>query len=202
MGLKTFVKISNVSNLSDARYCAGMGVDVIGFNLSPNSENRISEEDYKEITDWISGVEYVAEVHESDLSQISEVVKKYPINQIEISDLKLVEKVFSFNKPIIFKAIITNEADISNLKSQLGYLDELVKYLIIKCENPSCYQDLDQLIGFYNGNIQLLKGYNIVAEDTDLVKFPGIEMEATKEERPGFKDYGEIMDVLEAIEEY
>lgn len=202
MGLKTFVKISNVSNLSDARYCAGMGVDVIGFNLSPNSENRISEEDYKEITDWISGVEYVAEVHEADLSQISEVVKKYPINQIEISDLKLVEKVFSFNKPIIFKAIITNEADISNLKSQLGYLDELVKYLIIKCENPSFYQDLDQLIGFYNGNIQLLKGYNIVAEDTNLVKFPGIEMEATKEERPGFKDYGEIMDVLEAIEEY
>jgi hypothetical protein len=28
-----------------------------------------------------------------------------------------------------------------------------------------------------------------------------LELEATKEEKPGFKDYGEIMDVLESIEE-
>lgn len=33
MALKTFVKISGVNNLSDARYCAGMGVNQLGFNI-------------------------------------------------------------------------------------------------------------------------------------------------------------------------
>ena len=29
----------------------------------------------------------------------------------------------------------------------------------------------------------------------------GLELEATREEKPGLKDYGEIMDVLELLEE-
>ena len=29
MPLKTFVKVGNITNLSDARYCAGMGVDML-----------------------------------------------------------------------------------------------------------------------------------------------------------------------------
>ncbi len=33
MSLNTFVYIRDVDNLSDARYCAGMGVDMIGFRL-------------------------------------------------------------------------------------------------------------------------------------------------------------------------
>ena len=36
MGLKTLVKVSEVNNLSDARYCAGMGVEMIGFSLDEN----------------------------------------------------------------------------------------------------------------------------------------------------------------------
>jgi phosphoribosylanthranilate isomerase len=31
MPLKTFVKVGCITNLSDARYCAGMGVDMLGF---------------------------------------------------------------------------------------------------------------------------------------------------------------------------
>ena len=36
MKSKKFVKIRGVNNLSDARYCSGMMVDVIGFNLNSN----------------------------------------------------------------------------------------------------------------------------------------------------------------------
>ena len=42
--LKTIVKVSEVNNLSDARYCAGMGVEYIGFSM-----DNVPFEKYKEM---------------------------------------------------------------------------------------------------------------------------------------------------------
>ena len=200
MSLNTFVKVANVSNLSDARYCAGMGVDVIGFNVDPTSDEQVSSEDFKEITEWIAGVQYAGEFSNADLEQIKEVLKNYPLDYIEISSIKLVEKVQLLGKPIIVKLTIDTQEQLDELKGHLSYLDELAKLVVVKSYNPAHFDQLDEKIAFYNGNLRLLKGYGIDANE-QLQKFPGVELEATKEEKPGFKDYGEVMDVLEALEE-
>ncbi|MFM1835376.1 MAG: hypothetical protein RJA04_63, partial [Bacteroidota bacterium] len=48
--LKTLVKVSAITNLSDARYCAGMGVDLLGFPLG-----KISIDQFTEIRNWLAG---------------------------------------------------------------------------------------------------------------------------------------------------
>ncbi|WP_462249747.1 beta/alpha barrel domain-containing protein [Ekhidna sp.] len=200
MGLKTFVKISNISNLSDARYCAGMMVDVMGFNIDPTSDSFISESDFSEITEWVAGVSFAGEFHNADVDQIRDIIKNYRVDYIEISNLDIVEKIGLLNKPLIVRLTIDSEAKLNELKSTLSYLDELAKMVIIKSDNPEIYNQLDAQIGYYNGNLKLLKGYSVLTNE-NLGKFPGIELEATEEERPGFKDYGQIMDVLESLEE-
>ncbi|MEQ9467992.1 MAG: hypothetical protein RLN88_11310 [Ekhidna sp.] len=200
MGLKTFVKISNINNLSDARYCAGMMVDVLGFNIDPSSQARVSESDFAEITEWVAGVGFAGEFQRASLEQIKTAIKNYPVDYIQIADLDLVEGVNLLGKPIIFQLSIHSGEDLDTLKSNLSYLDELVKMVCIKSGNPELFDELDAQIGYYNGNLKLLKGYGI-STDPALAKFPGLELEATEEERPGFKDYGQIMDVLEVIEE-
>jgi len=72
--------------------------------------------------------------------------------------------------------------------------------VILTSGNSSLFDAIDAQIGYYNGNLKLLKGYGI-SESQSLAKFPGLALEATEEERPGYKDYGQIMDVLELIEE-
>ncbi len=200
MGLKTFVKISNVSNLSDARYCAGMMVDVIGFNIDPTSDSFVSESDFGEITDWVAGVEFAGEFHNATEDQIRETVKKYPIDYIEINNLDMVEQIGLLGKPLIVRLSINSREKLDNLKSTLSYLDELAKIVILKSDNSAIFEEIDTLIGFYNGNLKILKGYDIDTTN-NLAKFPGLALEASEEERPGFKDYGQIMDVLELIEE-
>ena len=199
MSLQTFVKISNVSSLSDARYCAGMMVDVLGFNIDPSSDDQVKSEDFKEITEWVAGVQFAGEFHDATIDQIKEVIKAYPVDYIEIEKVDLVEKVQLLGKPIILRLNIS-ASNVGKLKSTLSYADELVAMVILKCDDASLFDDLDAQVGFYNGNLKLLKGYGIEMND-HLHKYPGLELEATKEERPGFKDYGQIMDVLEAIEE-
>lgn len=200
MGLKTFVKISNISNLSDARYCAGMMVDVLGFNIDPTTENHVNEQEFAEITEWVAGVSFAGEFHNATEDEIKEAIKKYRIDYVEIDNVDLVEKVGLLGKPLILRLSINTEAELDKLSSTLSYLDELTKIVLLKSDNTSLFEELDAQIGYYNGNIRLLKGYGIHA-DQSVGKFPGLELEASEEERPGFKDYGEIMDVLELIEE-
>jgi len=128
MSLKTFVKISNISNLSDARYCAGMMVDVLGFNIDPKSESQVSAEDFTEIAEWVAGVQFAGEFSEASIDEIKETIKSYPIDYNEINNLDLVEQVFLLGKPIIFRLSIDSEEILAKLKSKLSYLDELLKW--------------------------------------------------------------------------
>jgi phosphoribosylanthranilate isomerase len=52
MALKTLVKASEVNNLSDARYCAGMGVEMLGFCLDENHPKFIELARLREISVW------------------------------------------------------------------------------------------------------------------------------------------------------
>lgn len=200
MALKTFVKISNINNLSDARYCAGMMVDVLGFNIDSTSDAFVNDSDFAEITDWVAGVKFAGEFHGAGLEIIKDTIKRYQVDYIEIDDLTIVEQVGLLGKPLILRLSVDSEMELSKLKSNLSYLDELAQLVIIKSTNESLFDKIDSQIGYYNGNLQLLKGYGIT-EDATLGNYPGIELEATEEDRPGFKDYGQIMDILELIEE-
>lgn len=200
MSLKTFVKISNISSLSDARYCAGMGVDILGFNIDPTSSARIDVNDYKEITDWLAGVEFAGEFDLATADEIKSAIKDYPIHYIQVTNLDMVEAVGLLGIPIIFKAQIDSDEDLAKLGTTLSYLDELASIVLLKNKDDSLEDKIDATISFYNGNVKLVKGYQVKPTDS-IHKFPGIEMEATKEEKPGFKDYGEIMDVLESLDD-
>lgn len=200
MALKTFVKISNINNLSDARYCAGMMVDILGFNIDPNSPSNVAEGDFAEITEWVAGVKFAGEFHDASISQIKNTIKNYAVDYIEISNLDIVEKVGLLGKPIIFRLSVNSEEDLSKMKSTLSYLDELAKLVMVQSNDQNLFDQIDAQIGYYNGNLKLMKGYGII-ENESLGNFPGLALEATEEDRPGFKDYGQIMDVLELIEE-
>ncbi len=65
--LITKVKVGQVTNLSEARYCAGMGVDFLSFPIS-----SIDPKMYQEITGWVAGPKFGVEVDNGSLSTINE----------------------------------------------------------------------------------------------------------------------------------
>jgi phosphoribosylanthranilate isomerase len=72
--LKTKVKISKVNNLTDARYFAAMGVDYLGFCCNTGTEMYCAPSRIKEITEWVSGPQFVLEFdgwqQESDIADL------------------------------------------------------------------------------------------------------------------------------------
>ena len=77
--LKTLVKVSSISNLSDARYCAGMGVDLLGFPIQD-----ITLEKFTEIRNWLAGVQIVGEFSTHLADEIRHKVAEYLPDVVEI----------------------------------------------------------------------------------------------------------------------
>ncbi len=201
MALKTFVKISTVSNLSDARYCAGMGVDQLGFNLNPDDADAITPEKCLEISNWVAGVQRVGEFGAMAVADIALIQQQLPLDLMEISVIDHVEKVHAFGKPVSVRIAISHPAELTQLKGHLSYLDELVEQVVITTHQPDLYAPIAETVAYYHGSIRLIRGFDNSAENSSqLGNFSGIELRGSQEEKPGFKEYGEVMDLLEALE--
>src|SRR5882762_4050125 len=74
--LITKVKVGQVTNLSEARYCAGMGVDFLSFPIS-----SVDPKTYQEITGWVAGPKFGVEADSKTISTIYE----YKADFIEIN---------------------------------------------------------------------------------------------------------------------
>lgn len=196
--MKLLTKVSQITNLSDARYCAGMGVDFLGFCIEPDSGNYVDPKTYQEITSWISGPEYVLEAND-----INNLVYKEKYTQhayIEISAQKDWGEISKGSK-VIINIHIQEVSDMITLKEILS--NPLPKYFLIECHNEELYDPLDRALGNYLDKI--IRAYNVHPYTLDSIikqKFAGIALKGSKEIKPGYKDFDQLADILEKLDEY
>ena len=188
MALKTFVKINSVTNLSDARYCAGMGVDQLGFNIDPNNTHYITEETLSEITGWVAGIEVVAEVGTGDNSA-------YDI--VEFNAFKA-NSISNVNRAIIQLTIKDAELAMNDLKSMNN-----LEYVLLQEEGELDISKKERINNLAS-HLPIVLGFGIDKDNInallDELNIKGIALSGSDEIRPGFKDYDMLADILEEIE--
>lgn len=198
MKSKKFVKIRGVNNLSDARYCSGMMVDVIGFSLNSNHKNSVSIEALKAITQWIQGPQIAGEFEDMELELIQTYLPLVDLEIIETSNPDLLVPLSKTGKKIYLKI---NLDTIENEQTLLNKIKEgQMAHKIVVCRSQKGKnKTLIKPLLHYTQSEQIINGFNLDLNQID--SWPAIEIMATGEEKPGFKDYGEIMDILEYIED-
>ena len=199
MSLKYFVHVSSISNLSDARYCSGMMVDSLGYNLDENSNNILSIDSVKEISQWVNGVKFIAEFYNSSEEHINKILENEIFDAIQLNIENKIKNINFNNSKVLIRISNPNEINentnkfldenfpktetliIDNLSSEsinnLGYLDK--KYMLII--NP--YEDISSLIS-------KLEHKNF-----------GLLLKGSNEIRPGLKDYDSLSEFLESIDD-
>ena len=68
------ILVKNITSLSEARYCSGMLVDYISFDLNPESADYIELKEFEEIKNWLSGVKILGSYHTEDIFKIIEAL--------------------------------------------------------------------------------------------------------------------------------
>ena len=199
MSLKYFVKVGNVNNLSDARYCSAMGVNQLGFKLNDFDNNSSIIDNIKEIIGWINGVDTVAEFDNNDVEFINSIVKMELFDFIQLNHKIHINDINIDPKKII---ISINHIDEFNE----FFIDDFIKkfseisYLII--ENVELFTS-NQLYKFSNNfKILINPTLNFIKNEDLINKYSliGFNLFGSEEVKVGFKDYNSISDTLDLIQ--
>lgn len=204
--LSTFVKISNVTNLSDARYCAGMGVDMLGFSVDENSDYYITPKKYAEIRAWIAGVKLVAESAETDPTKLLTTLTDYEFDALQVEDPDLLLYLKSeLEKPLLLRVDVDHYAA-DELDALMGrYAAEVEFFLLESEQNASLNEEWRNHLHSLSGEYPILLGFGlenevVVTESIAATKVSGIALRGSEEIRPGYKDFGSLMDILESLD--
>ena len=190
MPLKTIVKVSHISNLSDARYCAGMGVEILGFQVIPGLDNYIAPEVYQDIRGWISGPRISAELYGmSDPAQLKGVIETYAPDYFELT-----WKEFVAFRDFLSLPCIVYYPQGSGKPTLMD--DEKIRYWLTD-EKSSC-ADIEQTTAPVLKRISSLGSLHQALSDGC---FEGIALEAPAALRPGVTNYEQLGTILEALED-
>ena len=108
MALQTLVSVSNISSLSEARYCAGMGVDLLGFCLDPHHPAYVAPARFQEIRGWLAGVSIVGETNSTDPAQIQALLETYRPDRLQVDGLAVLPFLRTLAVPLIVRIDLTN----------------------------------------------------------------------------------------------
>jgi phosphoribosylanthranilate isomerase len=193
--LKTQVKVSSIANLSDARYCAGMGVDWLGFPLQEISLDRFTE-----IRNWLAGVQIVGEFTKASANQIKEMVATYQPDVIEIDSSVSLVAIQEIDVPKILRVNI----DSDNLPAIFAASAPYVTHFLLVGDSPDSLTGMEASVEIWAAQYSIILGLEI--PDADLEEWvaqssiQGIGLVAGQEDRPGFRDFTDLMTILEKLE--
>lgn len=202
MALKTKVKINRITNLTDARYCSGMYVDILGFSLEEGSPHYVSPTQFQEITGWISGIDYAAEFSDLDAYSIERLLADYPsITWIESEDLDTLVQLASMKKKMIYRVQLE---DLDTLLPKIDLLRDHEITLHVTSNNKSLAIDAESSINHFLNQLKVFLGAGISpANAGSLCELPGLygfALDSGDEIKPGLRDFDQLAAILESLE--
>ena len=121
------LKISGISDLQDARYCAAVGIDLIAFTIEQGNPDAVTTAFVKEVSGWLEGPETVGEFGESDsVDYILECREKLHLQWISLP----------WEKYCAPGALDALKGKIILRKSSEAMVSDLAAFAVLIAENP------------------------------------------------------------------
>lgn len=189
MPLSKFVKVGNISNLSDARFCAGMGVDMLGFRVVEGQEHYIAPQAFQEIRGWISGPGIVAEIYGlRDAAALDAILENYRPDYLELGWHELPYAAHT-SLPLILSVQADEAGQIAG-----HALHTRIAHVVVRDFSGQ---------GAVDTTLPVLAEITSTDVRTVLEAFPsyGIALNGSPEIRPGLKSFDHLAEVLELLDE-
>ncbi len=190
---KPVIYVNRITNLSDARYCAGMGVDMLGFVVNPDHVDYVSPSSYREMIGWIAGPKRVAEITSMENIHLEEVVSNYKPDLLHISSTFIGLHNFQ-------KLSLIVEVAFENWSSFHAIPAIFIDYLLITHLPAAAPQKLNSQKGDCPILLSLDKEADAVIEILQRYGASGFTLQGSHELAPGLKDYDHLSRILEELE--
>lgn len=194
------IKLSPITNLSDARFAAAEGIAYMGFCFDPSSVDFLLPIKAKEIIDWTTGSLTVGEFGEQGLEEISELSELLQLEVVLIKNAIPAKDLSQIGKPIIKSLDIDNmeAVELANtLCAYAPYADafQLNGSLAIAARADELKEICLQYKIIWNLPFNLSSMPEVIAQFNPYA----ICLLAGSEEKTGMKEYEELYALLDVI---
>ncbi len=212
--LRTNVKASAITNLTDARYFAAWDVEWMGFVLDPASGLYVSPQTVQAIREWIDGPGIVGEFNLQTAPEMQTAIELLNLDAIQAGMFTSAETLTELQSPlpVIKEIVVDRYSDEAFLLEQLDEFAHLAAYFLLNFEkNGLSWQQLkaestlplDALRSICRQHAVYL-GIDLDAgslnEILNELQPRGLSLQGGEEEKTGYKSFDEIDDIFEALE--
>jgi phosphoribosylanthranilate isomerase len=205
MALSILTAVTEINNLSDARYCAGMGVDILGFNLSQNQAGQVSPETIRDIAGWVAGVQLAGAFAPAAPEEINETASQCNLDLLILQSGFLADDLAKLELPVILQVEVHKDSYENELLQMLELYASKVKYFLITSSEFGEIDETNQdFLQSLSSRFPVLIGFGLekdsVTEVLNTVKPAGIALKGGHEIKPGLKSFDDLADILETLE--
>ncbi len=203
MALKTLVYVRDINNLSDARYAAGMGVELAGFRLDPQDDSALTPDKLKEITGWIAGVKTVGEFGNASPGEAMLLMGDLNLDYLLVPPSWKNDDFFMPGVSLIRLTVIDGKS-IDELLAETESAPENTEYFVLESSDDVLTHEKKAIIKALSGQYPVILSFGITKENvSELIALPdlkGISLKGGDEIRPGYKEFDDLADILEMLE--
>ena len=198
----TKIKFGNITNLADARFAAAAGVDYLGFCFDTKNLNYIPPIKAKEITDWITGSNIVAEFGDQSIDEINTISELLSSDVIELNNHILPDELTQLDKAII-KKIDVNGFSMDGLKKEMEAYKNFAELFHMYSSSDNEFSDRETMIELCS-QYKIIWGFHINAGNAvniiSTFKPYAVNISGGMEEKTGIRDFDELNELLEKIQ--
>jgi len=206
MALKTLTLVSKINNLSDARYCAGMGADILSFVLTEGQAGYLTPEAINDIAGWVAGVQIAGEFYDSPAEEINELADTCNLSQALLTSTYLADELTAIKIPVIQQLTINKDTIEDEFIRYLEVYKDYVAFFLIVSDDFTTIDDT--IIPFLKdiaSQFPVLIGFGLNKDNVlpvlEQIKLTGIALLGGQEIKPGLKSFDALADILELLEE-
>ena len=189
--------IRGINNLSDARYCAGMGADKLTFVLDPALPGHLDAKAMKELSGWIAGVELIGEFDQLSAPEINALAAECALDAVLLRSHRTPDELAEIAPPVYLElpaaGLATGPAALP--AGPVGFVVELPAEAAVNA--PASLAALASQVPLWLG-----PGLHpeVARELAARLPLAGLSFPSGDEVKPGLRDFDQLEAVFEALE--
>ncbi len=195
------LKICGITQLDDARFCAGAGADYLGFIQHEDSPRYIAPKQAGRIIEWIHGPQAVGVFVNTPAEQINEAAGAVGFRLVQLHGHEPPEACAAVERPVIKAFRVRHDASAEQLRALMAPYDGVADYFLLDTHHTSLWGSTGESFNWrlareLAGDFPLFLAGGISAENIEeavrTMRPYAVDLSSSLEAAPGVKDFGKM----------